>query len=404
MPDQSKIRVLIVDDIAETRENIRRSLQFDSGIEVVGMAVNGHEAIPLSKELQPDVIIMDINMPDMDGITATEAILKHLPFTQIIMLSVQSDPNYMRKAMLVGARDFLAKPPSIDELISAIKRAGKYALEARQKEAQLSLQRSSETSSSPVFSNLSGKVIVVYGPKGGVGCTTIATNLALALMNVEKEVILVDGNMQYGDVAVMLNEQVRNYVFDLTMRSDDLDRDVVNTVVNVHSSTGLHILAAPPGPEYAEKVNGDQFIKVLDYLRGMYNYIVVDTNSYLSEVVQSSLAIADIIVLVTTQEIPSIKNASLFLHLADETGIDRKRIVFVMNSFDRRITISTERIAENLKQEIVVTIPVDEKLLVTGSINRGIPLMVDNKGHPLCKGVSSIAEIVVERLATHAFA
>jgi len=205
-------------------------------------------------------------------------------------------------------------------------------------------------------------------------------------------------------VAVVLNEQVRNYVFDLTMRADELDRDIVQSVVDVHPSTGLHILAAPPGPEYAEKVNGDQFIKLLDFLRGMYNYVIVDTNSYLSDVVQSSLAIADIIVLITTQEIPSIKNTSLFLHLADETGIDRKRIVFVMNSFDRRIAISTDRIAENLKQEIVVTIPFDEKLLVTSSINRGIPLMVDNKGHPLCKGVSSIAEIVVERLATHAFA
>jgi len=403
MPDQSKIRVLIVDDIAETRENIRRSLQFDSGIEVVGMAVNGHEAIPLSKELQPDVIIMDINMPDMDGITATETILKSLPYTQIIMLSVQSDPNYMRKAMLVGARDFLAKPPSIDELISAIKRAGKYAMEARQKEAQFSLQRASE-SSSPIFSTVSGKVIVVYSPKGGVGCTTIATNLALALMNVEKDVILVDGNMQYGDVAVLLNEQVQNYVFDLTLRADELDQEIVKSVVDVHPSTGLNILAAPPGPEYAEKVNGEQFIKLLDFLRGMYSYVVVDTDSYLSEVVQSSLAIADIIVLVTTQEIPSIKNTSLFLHLADETGIDRKRIVFVMNCFDRRIAISTDRIAENLKQEILVTIPVDDKLLVTSSINRGIPLMVDNKGHPLSKGVSSIADIVVERLATHAFA
>lgn len=76
MSVQEKIRVLIVDDIAETRENIRRMLQFDSNIEVVGTARTGKEAIALSQSAKPDVIVMDINMPDMDGITATQEIKK----------------------------------------------------------------------------------------------------------------------------------------------------------------------------------------------------------------------------------------------------------------------------------------------------------------------------------------
>ena len=76
MSVQEKIKVLIVDDIAETRENIRRMLQFDSNIEVVGTARTGKEAITLSQQAKPDVIVMDINMPDMDGITATQEIKK----------------------------------------------------------------------------------------------------------------------------------------------------------------------------------------------------------------------------------------------------------------------------------------------------------------------------------------
>jgi pilus assembly protein CpaE len=70
---QGKIRVLIVDDIAETRENIRKLLQFESEVEVIGTARTGREAIDFSKEVKPDVVLMDINMPDMDGITATDA-------------------------------------------------------------------------------------------------------------------------------------------------------------------------------------------------------------------------------------------------------------------------------------------------------------------------------------------
>ena len=121
MPEKS--RVLVVDDVSETRENIRKLLQFENDIEVVGLARSGREAVQLSGDLRPDVILMDINMPDMDGITATEMIRQQNPIAQIIILSVQGDPNYMRRAMLAGARDFLTKPPMADELISAVRRA-----------------------------------------------------------------------------------------------------------------------------------------------------------------------------------------------------------------------------------------------------------------------------------------
>ena len=130
---QDKIRVLIVDDINETRENIKRMLQFDPSIEVIGTARSGREAIEMTQKDQPDVVLMDINMPDMDGITATENIRRKLPFVQVVILSVQNDPSYMRRAMLAGARDFLSKPPMIDELSSAIRRAGSVAHEERKK-------------------------------------------------------------------------------------------------------------------------------------------------------------------------------------------------------------------------------------------------------------------------------
>jgi len=147
MADGEKFRVLIVDDIAETRENIRKLLQFEADIEVVAVARTGREAIQLTQEVNPDVVLMDINMPDMDGIAATEIIRQKMPSVQVVILSVQGDQNYMRKAMLVGARDFLTKPPMPDELVSAIRRAGKMAREERSKNAKhMLLRRVVETS------------------------------------------------------------------------------------------------------------------------------------------------------------------------------------------------------------------------------------------------------------------
>jgi pilus assembly protein CpaE len=399
MAEPSKIRVMIVDDIADTREYIRRSLQFDNLIEVVGLARNGNEAIQMAMEYKPDVIIMDINMPDMDGITATEAVRRKSPSTQIIILSVQNDPSYMRRAMLVGARDFLTKPPSIDELLSAIRRAGKMAEEEK---AKLTQQASAVQNAGQIAVGKSaaqqGKVIVVYSPKGGTGRTTISVNLALSLISDDKKVILTDGAMQYGDVTIFLNESSKNSIVDLAIRADELDIDVVEDVINKHNPTGLRILPAPSKPELAEKVNGEQFGKVLKFLRNHFNYIVVDTASYLTEFVQAALEAADIIVLITTQDIPSIKNISLFLSLADASGIDRQKIVFIMNKFDRRYTTLTpERIGENLKQEVVLSIPLDEKVVVNAT-NKGIPFYFENKTFPISRSIASLAEIIKDRI------
>lgn len=394
-----KIRVLIVDDIAETRENVRKLLQFEADIEVVGTARTGKEGIQLAQELNPDVVLMDINMPDIDGITATEQIRQNTPHIQVVILSVQGDQNYMRRAMLAGARDFLTKPPMGDELISAIKRAGEMAHSERAKGAKQQL-----TSATPGHSSVGGfsqavhgKIILVYSPKGGTGCTTIAVNLAIALHNEDTRAVLVDGNLQFGDVAVFMNEQGKNTVLDIAPRVDDLDADVVDEILIKHEASGIRILAAPQRPELAEKISSDQFVKVLQFMQKIYSYVIVDTSSILTDVILSAIDLSDIVVLVATQEIPSIKNSRLILDLLNSMGINKERIVFAMNRFDKRIAITPERISENLKREISAVVPLDEKIAIT-AVNRGVPFMLDNKSQPISRGVLALAESIRARI------
>jgi pilus assembly protein CpaE len=398
MPGE-KIRVLIVDDVAETRENVRKLLTFEPDFEVVGAARSGREAIQMSEELAPDVVLMDINMPDMDGITATEAIRRKAPAIQIVILSVQSDPNYMRRAMLAGARDFLAKPPMADELISAVKRAGQMAHEERSKVAATSNAPSTPSVGSAYMATTiaQGRIIMVYSPKGGTGVTTLAVNLAITLHNADTPVALVDGNLQFGDVAVFLNEQGKNTIVDLAPRAEELEPEIVDGVIIKHAASGVHVLAAPSRPEHAEQVHGDQFGAVLEYLRRLYAYIVVDTTPMLNDVILAALDRADIIVLVVTQDIPAIKNARLFLDLLNTLGISRDRICFVMNKYDKRIAITPEKVGENLKQEVGAVVPLDERIVIP-AVNRGVPFVLDQKAQPVARAVYILAETVRSRL------
>jgi pilus assembly protein CpaE len=395
-----KIRVMIVDDIAETRENIRKLLQFESDFEVVAVARTGREGIQLAKETRPDVILMDINMPDMDGIAATETIRKDNPYSKIVILSVQGDPNYMRRAMLAGARDFLTKPPTIDELTSAIRRQGKLAREERAMAAPaFPTQPVGGRPAIAVQPFSLGRVISVYSPKGGTGCTTVAVNLAVALHNDESPVAVVDGDLQFGDVAVFLNEQAKNSIVDLAPRSEELDPEIIGEVMLNHADSGIKVLASPFHPEQAENVNGNQFSKVLDYLRRMFAYIIVDTDSALTDITLAAIDTSDLIILLTTQDIPAIKNARLFLDLAEILKIDRKRILFVMNRFDKRIGITPEKVGESFKHEVSAVVPFDDRVVVP-SINRGRPFMLGDKGRPIARGILSLTEAIRQRLET----
>jgi len=398
MVEAEKIRVLVVDDIAETRENVRKLLQFEADIEVVAAARTGREAIQLTQETAPDVVLMDINMPDIDGIAATEAIRQKMPFVQVVVLSVQGDQNYMRRAMLAGARDFLTKPPMPDELVAAIRRAGKMAREERAKISQnLAATPGGGSQAAKAGMGAQGKIVMIYSPKGGAGCTTVAVNLGVALCNEESQVVLVDANLQFGDVAIFLNEQGKNTVLDLAPRVDELDPDVVEEVMIKHATSGVHILASPSRPEYGDKVSSEQFAKLLNYLRQLYAYVVVDTSSYLNDVTLGVLDVADSIVLVTTQDIPSIKNDRLFLDLLLSLNISAEKVAFVMNKFDKRIAITPEKVGENLKQEVLAVIPLDERTVIP-AVNRGVPFMLDNKAQPAARGIYTLAEALRARL------
>ncbi|MBV8829668.1 MAG: response regulator transcription factor [Acidobacteriaceae bacterium] len=115
------ITVLLVDDHSLVRRGFRRILEDEEGLKIAGEANNGIEAIRMASELKPNVVVMDLSMPELDGVQATKEIVKHLPETQVLVLSMHADDNYVRNALDAGARGYLLKSAIDVDLVGAIR-------------------------------------------------------------------------------------------------------------------------------------------------------------------------------------------------------------------------------------------------------------------------------------------
>lgn len=397
MSEQQKIRLMVVDDVVETRNMLVNLLYFEKDIEIIGSATTGLEGIETARRLQPDIILMDINMPDMDGIQATERITQQMPNIAIIMMSVQGEQDYLRRAMRAGAREFLVKPFTGDELISAIRYV--YTDEV-QKRKSFNLQPVGTTSipsADGAGEEGNGQIISIFSPKGGVGRTIILTNLAVAVKKLDKSkrVALVDGSLFFGDIGIVLDVRSNKTVSDLQGRVDQLDAQLLMDVMMSHPS-GVSILLAPPKPEQAELVDADELKRILIEMRRNFDYIFVDTYPSLKDETQLAiLDISDYILTVMTLEMPSIKDIRLFLEVAEILEYPRDKIVLLLNRADSKHGLKVENIESTIQHPIAASI-VSSGAAVTLSINRGTPIVLDQPENPFSKGIEALAIRVLD--------
>jgi pilus assembly protein CpaE len=429
-----KISVLIVDDISSTLENLQKLLSFEEDIQVIGTASNGREAVEEARRVSPNIVLMDVNMPEMDGIRATELMASEAPSSPVIIMSVQGERDYLRRAMQAGAREFLIKPFSGDELVASVRRV--YQLEQRKESysrsgsavapeapvedkpvevpetpmetpipepaealaspevetppkasengtAAAEVVETTETAPPPPSTALApreggaGELIVLYGGKGGVGKSVIATNLACAIAKeTGASVGLVDLDLQFGDVGVLLNLPQSQSITDLVENIDSLDADFIADIMAV-GPANVRVLTTPPSPELADLVSPEHVTLILDKMRQIFDFVVVDTSSHLGDITLTALDASTQVLLVTALSIPAVKNAKLALRLFETLSIPSDRITIVLNRCEAHTEFNKESIEAHLKFPIAVQIPHDPRTVIN-SINRGLPFVVSN--------------------------
>jgi pilus assembly protein CpaE len=282
-------------------------------------------------------------------------------------------------------------------LVGSVRRV--YQLGASRRQAMPAVQApTGEVPRAEAAPSADGKIVTVFSSKGGVGCSTIAVNMAIALQqNAANKVVIVDTSLQFGDVGVLLNLYASRTIADLAAHADELDDELINDIFIPHSS-GVKALLAPPRPEVADTVTPALIISVLERLRKMFDVIIVDTGSILDDMVLNVLDVSDKIIVVTTPEIPAIKDAKLFFEVTEALEYERERFMFVLNKTDKRINIRAEDIAANIKYNVESQLPLDERS-VTTAVNQGVPYVLGSKNSLLAQATIDLSKRLLELLS-----
>jgi pilus assembly protein CpaE len=362
-------RILVIDDERTYHQLIAKALD---GLDYqIHFAEDGISGIARARTIKPDLIITDVMMPDINGYEVTHQLRRDAQFvaTPILVLTAQAGLQDKLRAFEVGADDYLNKPFEPAEL------AARVAALVRRSEMVPTTTISKDSSQL-------ARTIVVHSLRGGTGCSTLAVNLGLSLSNLWGSTILLDLTMTAGQVALMLNENLRRTWADVSRyKEGEADAVSLKSVISLHES-GLSFIAAPTFPVEGETLRGETLSAVTNMLKEQYQYIVADLPHDFSEAAISALDLADIILLVSAPDMASVRATAAALDTYQKLGYPTERIKPLLNAVFPRSSLSKEKIEAAMGMEFVATIPhVPDTILE--AINLGRPLVLDKPKEPI---------------------
>ena len=311
------IKVIVLENFPKYRKTINDLLKLIPGVTSVENDINNTDAaLEFIYTHKPDAIILGSDFPGNDSYYFTQLIRQEIPPTQVIVIADVASAESVRQAMRAGACDYLSyKKLSADELTNALEQAAKLAAEERK--SRLPAREKEETpgqKTARAASRFTAKIITLYGPKGGVGTSTITTNLACALASGNHKVLVVDADMLFGDMDVLLNQRSNHTISDLVRFKEALDDDMIKDVIT-HGKVDL--MTSPSSAEEAVEVTASIFENLLSRLVKLgYEYVLINTTSHMADATITALEKADLIVLIGSQEISSVRAISMFMNLS----------------------------------------------------------------------------------------
>jgi pilus assembly protein CpaE len=328
------------------------------------------------------------SLGDRDALALAGALQQGAPDVSVLLIRRQESGELLRQALRVGIKDVLSS--ASDE--TTVRTAAARALEiARTLRGRLG----GGAPTDPGDGRNPGKVVTVFSSKGGCGKTFLSTNLAVALSRGGAEVALVDLDLHFGDVAIMLHLFPSHTIYDAA-QNPGLDALSLKSFLTRHDS-GIWALVAPTEPTVADTINPSAIGSILKLLRSAFDYVVIDTPPAFSEPVLAAFDESDWLIMLATLDVPSIKNLKLTLQTMELLHFPKDRMRVVINRADSKVGLRMPDVDKLLSSPVDTTIPSSRSVPL--SVNKGSPIMLEEPKGPVADSIRRIAALVTETRA-----
>lgn len=329
------------------------------------------DAVPQIERTKPDVVIVGYTRAVDASLALAEELRRTHPHLTMVALADGPDSVAILSAMRAGFKEFVVLPTDAGRLRQTVH-------EAAYKQAT---------------DDEKGKVVAVTGSKGGVGTTTIAVHLAAELAGIHR-VLLIDLDFGIGDVAPMMDLTSRDSIVDLIARSDRMDERVLTSAVVVHR-TKVNVLTTPDDMDSVGHIKADEIFSVINTAARAYQWVILDCGTYYDEAVSLGLNVADLIVLVTTPDVTSVRDAFRRLRSLAVLGIEKERVRLVVNRWHKAAYVGKKDIAQNLGIPVAATIA-DDPRTVEQAVNEGKIIREVNRRCDTARDIANLVAVLTD--------
>lgn len=372
-----KIQVLLIGQdnlsLASLRQQIEKERDFAVSDKIRGFD-DAFES--LRTKAGPGIAIFDLSREPAKALALAQEVKLKLPQFRLVVTSGNKDPEIILEAMRSGAEEFLSQPFHWPTVLQSLERI----------RAKIDLQGTKGSGH--------GEIITVFSNKGGVGTTTVATNLAVALAANHKSVCIVDLVLQFGSVTSFLNLEAYYTILDLVKNLKQMDHMLLEGSLVQHSS-GVRVLSEPFRAEDANSIKAGDVEHILAALEQSFDYVIVDTPKDFDETVSVALDQSHQILFVSEMDIPSLKSSRRALEFFDRLGGYDSKIRLILNRYIKSKIMTVEAVEKALGIKVCWTLPNDYPTVI-GSVNQGISILENDPKSEIAKSYLALADRITD--------